>query len=84
MTLIDDFTKKVWVFIMKHKNEAFNKFKGQFLKQENKREKCIKHLRTDNGFENMSDEFQKYVTIWASLDTKLQQLTHNKMGQLKG
>lgn len=27
LTLIDDFSRKVWVFILKHKNEVFVKFK---------------------------------------------------------
>lgn len=27
LTLIDDYTRKVWVYIMKHKNEVFLKFK---------------------------------------------------------
>jgi len=27
LSIIDDFFRKVWIYILKHKNEAFEKFK---------------------------------------------------------
>lgn len=37
MTLIDDYSRKVWVIILKHKSEAFQKFKEWLTVQENKK-----------------------------------------------
>lgn len=55
MTLIDDYSRKVWIFILKHKNEAFEKFKEWVAEQETKKGKSVKHLRTDNGLEYLSE-----------------------------
>lgn len=63
MTIIDDFSRRVWVFILKHKNDAFSKFKEWLLEQENKKHKVLKHLRTDNGLEYLSEEFQSFCKL---------------------
>jgi len=60
MTIIDDFSRKLWVYFLKHKNEAFSTFKEWKLLIENQTGKKIKRLRTDNGLEFCSNEFNDF------------------------
>ena len=57
VTFVDDFSRRVWVYTMKTKDEVL----GIFLKWknmvENQTGKKIKRLRTDNGGEYKSDPF---------------------------
>ena len=55
MTMVDDFSRKVWVYLLKSKDEAFETFKTWKQLVENKTEKKIKVLRRDNGLEYLSD-----------------------------
>nr|KYP59911.1 Retrovirus-related Pol polyprotein from transposon TNT 1-94 [Cajanus cajan] len=49
-----------WIFIMKHKNQAFKYFKEWKILVENQTGKRIKRLRTDNSLEFCSAEFNDY------------------------
>ena len=60
MTLVDDYSRRVWVYFLKNKNEAFTKFKEWKLFVENQTSKKIKRLRTDNGLEYCNKEFNDY------------------------
>ena len=57
ISLVDDYSRKVWLYFLKQKSEAFNKFKEWKTLVEYQTGKTIKHLRTDNGLEFCSDEF---------------------------
>ncbi|TXG52803.1 hypothetical protein EZV62_021972 [Acer yangbiense] len=57
ITIIDDFSRKVWLYLMKHKNEALKKFREWKTLVEKQSERKVKKLRTDNGLEFCSDEF---------------------------
>ena len=67
VTFVDDFSRRVWVYTMKTKDEVL----GVFLKWKNMIEhqtgRTIKRLRTDNGGEYRSDPFfdvcQKYGIV---------------------
>lgn len=59
MKIIDDFTRRVWTFTMKTKDEAAEKFKVWLLSVENKTDQKVKHIRTDNGLEYLSDQFNR-------------------------
>ncbi len=61
MSFIDDHTKKVWVYFMKHKGEVFQHFLD--FKAMVKKEKgvSIKCLRSDEGGEYFSNEFSEYL-----------------------
>lgn len=51
-TFIDDFSKKIWVYFMKHKSKAFKKLKNWKVEVENQTDKKkIKYLRIDNRIE---------------------------------
>ena len=60
MTIIDDFSRKICVYFLKHKNEAFSTFKEWKLFIENQTCKKIKRLRTYNGLEFCSNEFNDF------------------------
>ncbi|CAL8167282.1 unnamed protein product [Prunus armeniaca] len=48
VTFMDDFSRKVWVYFMKQKSEAFAKFKEWKTKIEYQTRRKIKYLRSDN------------------------------------
>jgi transposase InsO family protein len=54
---IDDLFRKVWVYFMRHKSEAFAKFKLWKAKVENWTRKKVKCLKTDNDIEYTNDKF---------------------------
>ncbi|KAJ9563977.1 LOW QUALITY PROTEIN: hypothetical protein OSB04_009137 [Centaurea solstitialis] len=60
LSIIDDYSRMTWVFILKHKSEAFGKFKDWKVLIENQVGKKIKRLRTDNGLEFCSGEFDRF------------------------
>ena len=60
VSMIDDYSRKTWITFMKHKSEAFNSFKEWKILVENQTEKKIKRLRTDNGLEFCSTEFNQF------------------------
>ena len=60
VTFIDDFSWKVWVYMLKQKSEVFKVFKQWPALVENQTGKKIKRLRTDNGMEFCSCEFDEF------------------------
>eukprot|EP00253_Pinus_taeda_P023604 PITA_23604 len=57
ITFIDDFSRKTWIYFLKHNDEAFETFKKFKALVENQTGKKIKIFRFDNGGEYMSNEF---------------------------
>ena len=57
---IDDLSRKSWVYVLKIKVDVFNTFKQFRVMVETKTGMTIKCLRTDNGGEFISLEFEKY------------------------
>nr|ABA95820.1 retrotransposon protein, putative, unclassified [Oryza sativa Japonica Group] len=60
ITFIDDYTRMIWVYFLKEKSaalEIFKKFKAMVENQSNRK---IKVLRSDQGGEYISKEFEKY------------------------
>ncbi|KAL5768311.1 hypothetical protein ACOSQ2_015094 [Xanthoceras sorbifolium] len=60
LTFIDDFSRKVWVFFLKNKNDVFDTFKSWKTLIEKQTGKQIKRLRTDNGLEFCSGDFNRF------------------------
>ena len=60
ITFINDFSSKTWIYFLKKKNEAFKWFRTFKALVENQIGKKIKILRTDNGTEYESNEFNDY------------------------
>ena len=60
ITFIDDYSRKTWIYFLKAKSEVFEKFKEFKALIENLSEKRIKTLRSDNGGEYTSKEFEAF------------------------
>jgi len=54
---INNFSRMSWIGLLKHKDEAFKKFKAFKALVENKSDRKNKCLRSDRGGEFTSDEF---------------------------
>ena len=52
----------MWVYFLKHKHEAFSKFKEWKIMVENQIGSKLKKLRTNNGLEFCSKEFNEFYT----------------------
>ena len=57
ITLIDDSSRFTYVYLLKHKEDAFNVFKVYKVEVENQLGKKIKIIRSDRGGEYFSNEF---------------------------
>jgi hypothetical protein len=60
---IDDYSRKMWLYLLKTKDEVFNKFQEFKAEIENLTNKKIKTLRTDNGGEYTSKEFIAFCKL---------------------
>ena len=60
VTFIDDATRKVWVYFLRQKCDVFQIFKKLKCLVENEIGKKLKCLRSDNGGEYCSHEFEDY------------------------
>ena len=67
LTLTDDLSRYGYIYLMKHKSEAFEKFKEFQSEVENHRDKKIRFLRSDRGDKYLSYEFGLQIkTMWNS------------------
>jgi transposase InsO family protein len=72
VSFIDDYSHKTWLYLLKSKDEVFNKFKEFKALIENIYERKVKILRSDNGGEYTSKvflNFYKYVGIKRKITT---------------
>uniref|UniRef100_A0A803Q806 Integrase catalytic domain-containing protein n=1 Tax=Cannabis sativa TaxID=3483 RepID=A0A803Q806_CANSA len=60
VTFIDDHSRKVWVYFLKHESEVFEAFKRWKAMVENETGLKIKKFRTDNGGEYEENTFKKF------------------------
>jgi len=60
LLLIDDFSRMTWVYFLKEKSEAFEKFKVFRHLIEKETKENIGTLRENNGGEFIPNEFQNY------------------------
>ena len=63
LKVIDDFSRKVWVFFLRHKSEVFATFKQWKTMIEKQTGKQVKRLCTDNRLEFCSGEFNSFCQI---------------------
>ncbi|GJT30599.1 retrovirus-related pol polyprotein from transposon TNT 1-94 [Tanacetum coccineum] len=59
LSIVDDYSRRVWVYILWFKHEAFGKFKEWKQLVENQTRRTVKKLRTDNGLEFCNREFEQ-------------------------
>ena len=62
ITFIDDATRKTWVYCIRQKSDVFDTFKKWEALAENETGKRLKCLRSDNGGEYCSKEFDSYCS----------------------
>lgn len=60
MTLIYDYSRKIWVYFLKNKSYAFEKFKEFKALSKKQSSHYIKVLRTKRGGEYISKEFMNF------------------------
>jgi transposase InsO family protein len=61
VSFIDDHTRKVWVYFMKHKHEVFQHFLNFKAMVEKEKGVSMKCLRFDGGGKYFSNEFSEYL-----------------------
>lgn len=61
LTFVDDKTRYVWVYFLKHKDEAFQRFVEWKALVEKSSGHQVKILRTDNGGEYTSTQFEGFL-----------------------
>ncbi|KAL0411078.1 UNVERIFIED_CONTAM: hypothetical protein Slati_3697500 [Sesamum latifolium] len=84
ITFTDDHSRYGYVYLMRYKSEAFERFKEYRLEVENQTSRKIKALRLDRGGEYLSGEFIDYSKRkWDSLSGLLLGC-HNSTEWLKG
>ena len=59
LTLIDDYTRYGYVYLLSHRYEVLDCFKCFLAEVENQTEKTLKSFRTDRGSEYLSDQFRE-------------------------
>ena len=60
LTFIDDYSRKVWVYILKHKNDVFGKYKQWKAMIKKQTRKQIECLGTGNDMEFCGKEFNEF------------------------
>ena len=59
MSIIYDFSRKVWVYLLRSKDPPFETFKTWKILVENQIGKKVKKLRTNNSLEYYSGQFDQ-------------------------
>ena len=62
ITFTNDYSRYGYVYLMKRKSEAFEKFKEFRAKVENQLGKRIKSIRSDRGGEYLLGDYKDYLT----------------------
>ena len=61
LTLVDDSTRRGWIYLLKQKGDTLKSFKDWKALVENQTQSSVKILRTDNGGEYISKEFETFL-----------------------
>ncbi|GJR86304.1 sodium/hydrogen exchanger 6 [Tanacetum coccineum] len=59
LSIIDDYSRRVWVYIIRFKHKAIGKFKEWKQSVENQTRRTVKKLRMDNGLKFCNWEFEQ-------------------------
>ena len=60
LSIVDDYSRKLWVFIQKTKDENLENLKGWKTLVENQTGRKVKRLRTDNDLEFCNEAFNSF------------------------
>ncbi|GKB14723.1 putative RNA-directed DNA polymerase [Tanacetum coccineum] len=71
LTIVDDYTRSVWVYMLKGKDEVFDCVLTFYNLIKNQFNKVVKAFRSDNGTEFVNQKFSKFcaenVFLWVML-----------------
>nr|GEV33424.1 retrotransposon protein, putative, Ty1-copia subclass [Tanacetum cinerariifolium] len=83
ITFTNDYSRYGYVYLLKHKHEVFETFKVFKNKVENQLGKTIKALRSDQGGEYISQEFNDYLKAYGIVQQFTPQYTpqHNDISE---
>ena len=84
VTFTDDYSKYVYIYLIKHNSETFEKFKEFKHEFGNQMDKKIKMLRSDRGGEYLSIEFHDYLKEYGIVSQLTLLGHHNLMVWLRG
>jgi transposase InsO family protein len=82
VTFIDDAARKTWVYCIRQKSDVFDTFKKWKALVENETGKSLKCLRSDNGGEYCSKEFDDYCSYHGIHREKTVPITPQENGVL--
>ena len=60
MNIVDYYSRKLWIFILKNKNDALASFKQSKIFIDNQFGQKVIRLRTYNGLEFCFEEFERF------------------------
>ena len=75
LSLIDDYSRKDWLYLLKSKDETFNAFKNWKSLIENQSNKRVKFLRPNNGLEFCNVSFDDYCKEYGILRHRIVRYT---------
>jgi hypothetical protein len=81
---VDDFSRKSWIFFMRTKGQVFRRFQELKALLENQTEKKIEVLRSNNGGEYTSSEFNDFCAREGIKRELIVTTTRSRMGLLRG
>ncbi|XP_011071708.1 uncharacterized protein LOC105157106 [Sesamum indicum] len=61
LTIVDDFSRSTWIFFMRYKSQCLEMFQNVYKLVFTQFNKRIQSLRTDNGSEFLSSQFQSFL-----------------------
>jgi len=64
VTFIDDSSRKVWIYFLKHKSDAFDVFKKLLAQVENESGWNLKCLKSNNRSKYCNARFEKFCLSW--------------------
>ena len=84
MTLIDDFSRKLWIYFMREKSEVFIKFKIWRAEVEKEQGRSVKCLRSAMTGSTPAESSRTTVRSVGSEDTSQLRGLHSRMGWPRG
>ena len=80
MSIIDDYSRKVWVYVLRTKDQVFKRFKEWKTLVENQTGKKLKVLRTDNELEYCNKMFDEFCSKEGIARHRIVRLTPQQNG----
>ena len=80
LSIIDNYSIRVWVYVLKHKDQVFGKSREWKSLVENQTRLKVKKLKTDNGLEFCNHEFNSYYVDHGIARHKTIRLTPQQNG----